>query len=129
MSEYALHVSVADLLTRFAAPGVVWWSTNNNGGGRMSIQAAARLKRLGQRPGVPDFIVLSPTLKNPFCALELKSAKGRLSPAQTDFAFAVKCLGCRYEIARSIEEATDWLTEFGAIEAGRITGVKRRDAA
>ena len=129
MSEYALHVSVVGLLDRFALPGVLYWHCNNT---LSNVRHAAKMKRMGVKPGVADLIIMSPSLsplrKMP-AFLEFKSPKGRLSEDQIQFAFTVKLLGCRYEIAHTIEEATYWLIEFGAIEAGRITGVKRRDAA
>ena len=125
MSEYALHVSVVELLDRFALPGVLFWHCNNT---VSNVRYASKLKRLGVKPGVADLTILTPSRRMP-CFIEFKAPKGRLSDEQQAFGLQVKLLGCRYEIARSIEEATDWLVEFGAIEAGRITGVKRRDAA
>ena len=110
--ELSLHYAVAEMLERFAAPGVVWWHTPN--GGRMTAQRGARLKRMGVKPGVADFILLTPSRKMP-CMLELKSAKGKLSPAQVDFGLAVKLHGGLYEIARTQQEAEEYLLDIGAI--------------
>ncbi len=116
--ELSLHRAVAETLDRFAAPGVIWFHANANAD---SAKRGAQLKAMGVKAGVPDFVILSPTRKNPTAFLELKAPKGVLSDAQTEFAMAVRCMGCRYEIARSIDEAVDYLTAFGALEPGRVS--------
>ena len=112
-SELALHYAVAELLERCALPGVIHWHTNNSSD---NPRHGAKMKRMGVKPGVADFVVLTPGIKAP-SFLELKSKTGRLSEPQLQFGLEVKLLGCRYEIARTLDEAAEFLTDIGAIRS------------
>ena len=115
VSERTIHKAVVNLLRRSAAPGVVWYHVANER--RTTPREGATLKRLGVLAGVADFTVLVPySLGAPYIAfLELKSAKGVLSPAQRAFRDNVKAIGCLYSVAHSIDEALVTLTRWGAI--------------
>ena len=54
--------------------------------------------------------------------LELKSAKGRLSPAQREFHAACLAAGAECEVARTTDEAIAVLASWGAV---RISGKGR----
>jgi hypothetical protein len=50
--------------------------------------------------------------------LELKSRKGRLSPAQLEFRAACLAAGALYAVARSTDEAIEVLRSWGAVRIG-----------
>ena len=50
--------------------------------------------------------------------MELKSAKGRRSPAQREFHAACLAAGAAYEVARSTDEAIEVLRSWGAVRIG-----------
>lgn len=65
----------------------LFWLHVPNGGSRNVVEAA-KLKRMGVRPGCPDFLILSPPkfLGYSHVALELKSLDG-VAPRPTQVAF------------------------------------------
>ena len=78
----------------------------------MSLPGAI-LAGMGTRPGVADFPLVLPGGRAAF--LELKRAKGRLSPAQLEFRSACLTAGAVYEVARSTDEAIEVLRSWGAV--------------
>jgi hypothetical protein len=73
---------VADVLDRWLAPD--WIFTHIASGELRDKATAGRLKRMGVKPGWPDFILISPEGRSHF--LELKRRGGRLTPEQAAFA-------------------------------------------
>lgn len=71
--------------------------------GKRSWAMAKAMKRAGLKRGVSDIVIVLPGPNIAF--LELKSQKGRVTPAQVDFMGAVSVLGCHTCIARSFEDA------------------------
>lgn len=68
---------------------------------------------MGMIPGAPDFIFTW----NEGCSwLELKSPKGRLSPAQKEFAHWCDRMGVPWGIARSVQEVEDHLMAWGVLK-------------
>lgn len=85
------HRDLAPLL--FAVP---------NGGGRSRIEAAI-MKAEGVTPGVADLILLVPRGGHNALCVEMKTPKGKQSPAQKEWmAHAVKA-GAVYFIARTFD--------------------------
>lgn len=114
--ELDLHLAVAETLRWFALPGVVFFHVPN--GGRMTAQRGARLKRMGVKAGVADFIILLPEGRWRVLFLELKAPKGRLSEAQKAFSETVTHIDiCAYSVANSLDQATATLRAFGAIRS------------
>ena len=82
----------------------------------------AILVGMGIHPGFADLVIL--------CAgrvmfLELKSLKGRLSPAQEAFRDAVKAQGFGWALVRSLDDALGALADHGfttrvASQSGRV---------
>lgn len=107
--EDGLHLFVADCLRRFCRPGVVWWHTPN--GGKRSKASAARLKKMGVRAGVPDFIFID---KPGVSFLELKSSVGVLSKEQRRFRDDVEGLA-GFAVASTPEEAVNYLLGWGVL--------------
>lgn len=94
---------------------VLWWHTPN-GGSRHSAEAA-KLKRLGVRPGVPDFLIATAPPKRPGSvgtALELKALDGKPpTRAQADMLVQLENLGWQTGWFRGANAAIDWLEEIG----------------
>ena len=81
-------------------PATLGWHTPN--GGKRGKAEAAKFRRLGVLPGVPDWIILQ-TNREP-CFIEFKTSKGRVSPGQKDFAEEVEAMGLKFLIVRSFKE-------------------------
>jgi hypothetical protein len=110
LSEAEIHIAIADLLRRAASPGVSWFHPAN--GELRDIRTAARLKKMGVRPGIPDLMI---TIGGRMHGLELKTAKGRTSPAQIAMHDEMRASGVVIEIAHGIQAAVDCLKRWGAI--------------
>lgn len=116
--EQHLHYAVADLLRDHAARGVVWFHVYQNS---LSVRHGAKMKRLGVRAGVADFVVLLPAPEyggvNPIIAfLELKSETGKLSDVQKAFRDDVDRIGCFYRTAHTYDDAVKCLSQWGALK-------------
>lgn len=77
----------------------VWWHTPN--GGKRSKATAARLRKMGVRPGVADLVFFNNTLQ---LAAELKTLTGVQSKDQKSFQAAWEAQGGIYVIVRTPEE-------------------------
>lgn len=109
MSEYSLHVTVADWL-RLAHPKLCFWHTHQSG--RLSMTEAMKAKRMGRRAGVPDFtFILPPSGRAAF--IELKADKGRQSETQAEFEEQARSAGAYYALCRSLEEVQGTLAAWG----------------
>lgn len=113
--ELLLSCAVADALRLGCRFDVVW--THFPAGEHRSKITGARLKRMGLRRGVPDYLFI--TAGGHIAFLELKAGKGRLSPEQMAWRDAVIALGCRYAIARTGQEAIEILQSWGILERVR----------
>lgn len=110
--EFALQRQIAAALG-YARPGVLWWHTPNEGKRRMRqnprtgawyCAEGARLKQMGMRPGVSDFLfVLPPTGR--IAALEIKAAGGKPTELQVEFLNGVISAGGLAEWCDSFEDA------------------------
>jgi len=104
-NESALQVSVARFLD-VALPRSVRACHVPNGG-RRDAATGARLKREGVKAGVADFVIF---MSGGTCAMiELKTASGRLSPAQKDWQDWAGQHGLPYAVCRSLDEVIDVL--------------------
>lgn len=110
-SEFDIHVSVADLLRRFARKDWVW--THFPAGEKRSEETGARLKRMGLQPGWPDFILID--VRGRLHLLELKSEKGLVQTAQQWFQACMQARGVEYAMARSFEDAIAILARWGVV--------------
>lgn len=110
--EFVLHCQIADLLTIAISPGWVWWHTPN--GELRSKVTAARLKRMGVRPGVSDILLVSPYGAK-LHALELKRHGKPPTAAQHTFLNAIDACGGRSDWTDSFDHAVAILSSWGAI--------------
>jgi len=108
--EAAFQIAVAIMLRQELPAGVVWFHVPN---GEMRDYATARkLKDMGVRPGVADFIFLD---RGRSLAIELKTPRGRLSDNQEGFSNAWRAAGGAYEIARSLADVRAILVIYGLL--------------
>ena len=96
--EHDLQVAVVSAL-RDHCPFLFWHTPN---GGKRNIKTAARLKKEGVLPGVPDIQIMLPH-RSAF--LELKSKRGRLTDSQIAFRQSAQAAGHWWEVAYSFDEA------------------------
>jgi hypothetical protein len=134
-SEFQIHCGVADALRMLARPDVLW--SHFPSGESRDARTGAKLKHMGLQPGWPDFIIIVPgdpwDLHRPqvCCFLELKTIRGRLSPSQQEFRDNAVAVGCLHSVARSVDEAVEVLSRWGAIrraESGRDEDRRERVA-
>ena len=90
--------------------------------GPRGAKRQAILVGMGVHPGFADLIVLC---DGRVLFLELKSLKGRLSPAQEGFRDAVLALGFGWALVRSLDDALGALADHGL--TSRVVQVGERD--
>jgi len=135
-SEHVIQCAVARYLDLAldGVPDCIWWAVPNGGtfasridtnGKRVSV-AAAKAKREGLKPGVADVMVL---WRGRLICIELKTAKGRQSPEQKNWAEAATCAGAVYYVARSVEEVEEFLDTCGVPLRARTKAAAGRSPA
>lgn len=119
-SEFELHLACADYLRllerqgKINAPGKPLVSHIANGEKRDG-KTGAKLKQMFMQPGWPDFLILAPDTDNSpppallmnwtnVYGIELKSEKGKQSPAQASFEAMLRGVYGQYAIARTFDE-------------------------
>jgi hypothetical protein len=112
-SEFALHVTIADVLRRWALPGVEW--THFPAGELRTAATAGKLARMGVQRGWADFQIFHQDGRVLF--LEIKSRAGRLSPDQRRIADHMHRAGHRFEVVDTVEAAIGVLVAWGAVRS------------
>ena len=102
--ESTIQIAVMDFIRAIKLDHITWHTPN---GGRMPAHRGDRLRRLGVLAGVSDLIIARQSRGYGCLFLELKSVKGRLSPAQKDFGNNMMAENQCYQVAHSIDEAID----------------------
>jgi VRR-NUC domain len=113
--EQVLHLAVMRHVEARLARGAIVWHTPN--AAKRGLVEGSVFRRLGTRPGIPDLLALRSG--GPLCGLELKSARGRLSPAQKETIAALKAAGARVEVANTFDDALDHLERWGILRGQR----------
>lgn len=112
ITEEAEQRSVAQYLDLL---GLIWFHPPN--GGHRNKVSAAKMKAQGQKPGVPDIIILSPPPVNPNAkgvAIELKRVKGgTLTPEQKRWLSDMSDLGWITQRCNGAGAVVDYLRELG----------------
>lgn len=80
--------------------------------------AAARAKREGMATGFPDLMCLAP---GKIAFLEMKTAKGRLSPAQEEWSERLQGMGFPCGVFRDADDALRFLESNDFPFVGRFT--------
>ena len=112
VSEHALQKLVISMLKACARPDVFWFAVPNAGWRPGAI--GARMKAEGLAAGVADLCIMLAGGKT--CWLEMKTKTGRQTPEQKTFELVCQQLGHPYALARSLDEATDVLNEWGVLK-------------
>jgi hypothetical protein len=109
--ETAIHMNVAALLHLTLPPRIQWWHTPN--GEVRSARTGAKLKRMGVKAGIPDFLLYDTQSGYLYC-IEVKTKVGALSAQQKAWKaqFDRSPTG-RYAVVRSTEEANQVIAEWG----------------
>ena len=118
LTEFQLHKQAAEYFRTVLAPEVLWWHTANN---PKSAKHGAWLKDMGLLAGVPDFLLMWRGNGGIMVmAIEMKTPRGTLSPAQKDFQTRLyNCLGLYFRCT-SLTEINDALRINGVPTRGRI---------
>ena len=116
MSEATIHKSIVQYLWLCLPDGSLFHHSPNEG--RHHISHRMQQKNLGMCTGWPDLEVfiaerfwLSDKPWAPIF-LEVKSAKGRVSPSQADVHTNLTDLGCHVHVVRSIDDAASALRGY-----------------
>lgn len=109
--EQVIHQAVVAHLNARSEPRVFFWHTPNEG--KRGWVNAAALKAMGMTAGVPDLLILK---DGQLHALELKAAKGRLTPSQRLILERMESCGAQTAVAHSIDEALVTLEFWGILK-------------
>ena len=109
-SEHQIQCAVARFLDLAldGIPNCIWWAVPN--GGFRDVRTASKLKAEGVKPGVSDIMIL---WGGRLICIELKTAKGRQSPEQKQWADDATMAGAAYYVARSVEQVEEFLSTAG----------------
>jgi VRR-NUC domain len=119
-SEHQLQISVCELLDIGLRPGLYYLAIPN--GGARHIAVARKLKSEGVKAGVPDLQILLEEGRTAW--LELKVKGGSLSPDQRLFRDVARKLGHPWAMAKTLDEASSFLREIGALRNDIIISKK-----
>ena len=116
--EFAVHCQLADTLRWWASPNWVW--CHYPAGEYREDATGARLKRMGVRAGVSDFLLFPPLgVPEPRCHfLELKRRGKKLNGPQAEFALWARLNKYPFEVADTYEKAVAILKGWGALRTG-----------
>lgn len=109
--EFNTHCALADVLNRWARKDWLW--THFPAGEKRAPETARRLKRMGLKPGWPDFIFIGP--KAELKLLELKRGSNPLTEEQLHFHAAMRARRIDCRVARSFEQAIEILGSWGVV--------------
>ena len=109
MTEDQLQIA-AMCWIRLAYPNTVSFHVANER--KTSPMRGAKLKKMGVLAGVPDIHILDP--RKTYCGLfiELKTAKGRLTPSQKDVIERIENAGYKCAVCRSLDEVIEVVDDY-----------------
>jgi hypothetical protein len=111
LSEHEIHKAVVKYLDTCGRKDILWFHPEN--ARKCTPRQGAMRKRIGVKAGVPDFVLI---IDGDPWFLELKSAKGKLSPEQKLFRDRAVAANCRHLTAYSLDEAILLLEDINAID-------------
>ena len=122
MTEAELHKMIVDYLQVALPSGSVVHHSPNEG--RHKVAYRAKQKRLGMRAGWPDLEIFvqrtwwrDDTPWSPIF-LEIKTPKGRVSPAQKAVHAELETAGCAVAVVRSVEDVAEILATYLTTSGG-----------
>lgn len=113
--EHKIQVAICELLHYGLPADATFWAVPN-GGSRSQFTAkngktfsleAKRLKDEGVKSGVSDLMIL---WKGRLLCLEVKTEKGRQSPAQKEWERTITECGGLYRVVRSVDDVREFLS-------------------
>jgi hypothetical protein len=113
-AEAAIQRQVFEHYRARGAPNTFMFAVPN--GGKRGLVEAVNFKREGVTAGVPDIIAIR---SGEVFGLELKAAKGKLSPAQKDVQRRMRDAGSFVGNAKGLDEAL-YILEFWGILRGAV---------
>ena len=116
LPELDFHFQAWKLISAYKRRDVLAFHVPN--GEKRDPRTADRLKAMGVRPGVSDFVVIVGGCTH---FIELKTAKGSLSAEQRIFLADADTAGCMTHVVRSIDELSDVLNTIGALRVLLVT--------
>lgn len=105
--EHTLQVEIVEMLRKKLKRKVLFTAFPAGGGGRVR---GAKLKKAGLQAGWPDIQLI---YQGSYYGLEIKTATGRLSPAQIDLHKRLTDDGCSVAVARSVSDALEIIVDWG----------------
>lgn len=109
--EQVLHLDVAKLLKDHCLPD--WFYCHVPNGEHRDIRTAAKLKAMGVRRGVADFLFIAPD--GSLRCLELKRAGGKLTDDQEAFQLICIKRGIPYVVASTIDHVLATFDFWGCL--------------
>lgn len=114
-SEDDLQRQVILMLKTKLLPNTLFHHSPNEG--VRKVQFKMKLKSMGTRFGWPDLEIFAPahetiTYKNETLFIELKLAKGKLSPNQVSIRDSLVSAGFPWALCRSVEEVEFFLNKY-----------------
>ena len=100
----------------FALPKDAFWFAVPNAA-RRGVVEAMNFKRMGMKAGIPDIVIIHCGLA---FACEIKTGKGKLSPAQVLMHYRLARAGMRVAVCRSIEDVETALVGWAFPLAARF---------
>ena len=115
VSEDDLQRQVILMLKKSLPIGTLYHHSPNEG--VRKVQFKMKLKSMGTRFGWPDLEIFAPahetiTSKNETLFIELKLAKGKLSPNQVSIRDSLISAGFPWALCRSVEEVETFLNKY-----------------
>jgi hypothetical protein len=111
-SEHRIQATLVDYLYYAAKPDVYYFAIPNQA--NRHISNAVKMKAEGVRSGIADLCFMFP--QGRVAWLEMKKPGGSLSPTQKQFREVCHSLGHQWGTAKSVEEALELLTDWGALK-------------
>lgn len=109
--EDDLQKTVASFLElEYPYPETIWFHVPN--GGARSKGEAGKMKGLGTKPGVSDILILETRGEYKGFCLELKVKKGKVSPDQYIFLYAMSERGFKTVVAYNYDVATEEIRKY-----------------
>lgn len=99
---------VVILFRKKLSPATIWFHVPN--GGFRHIVTAKRLRKLGARPGVPDFLLFNAGA--PDIALELKARSGSQEEDQREYQDYWEAQGRLYFVVKTLAQVTAVLDHY-----------------
>lgn len=106
MTEAQLHRQIAGLLRAWLLPPAIFTTFPAGGGGEMRGKF---LRASGLKAGWPDIQIVH---QGRLYLIELKTQKGRVSPAQVECHAELRGAGCAVAVCRSLEDVQAALDEW-----------------